>query len=46
MKEGFLRKFMSLEHGIPSRDAFSGLFSTPDPGGIQGVLTRMLSGWG
>ena len=46
MKEGFLRKFMSLEHGIPNHDALSGLFSAPDPGRLQGVLTRLLSGWG
>ena len=46
MKEGFLRNFMSLGHGIPSRDAFSDLFSALDPGGLRGVLTRTLSGWG
>ena len=46
IKEGFLRNFMSLKHGIPSHDAFSDLFNALDPGGLQGVLTRMLSGWG
>jgi hypothetical protein len=29
-KEPFLRKFMSLEHGIPSHDAFSDLFKALD----------------
>ena len=45
MKEGFLRQFMSLRHGIPSHDAFSDLFNAPDPEGLHGVLTRMVSGW-
>ncbi len=46
MKEGFLRRFMALEHGIPSHDAFPHLFNALDPEGLHGVLTRMLADWG
>ena len=44
-KEGFLRRFMGLKHGIPSHDAFSDLFNALDPGGLQGVLLRLLEDW-
>ena len=30
-KEDFVRRFMKLEHGIPSHDAFSALFGVLDP---------------
>ena len=46
MKEGFLQRFMALEHGIPSHDAFSDLSDAPAPEGLHGVLTRMLVDWG
>lgn len=41
-KEAFLRKFMSLEHGIPSHDAFSDLFNALDPVGFQPVMQRLV----
>ena len=44
-KEGFLRRFMVLKHGIPSHDAFSDLFNALDPGGLQTVLLRLLEDW-
>lgn len=44
-KEGFLRSFMRLEHGIPSHDAFTGLFNALDPGGLQRAMLRLAEGW-
>lgn len=44
-KEGFLRRFMTLKHGIPSHDAFSDLFNALDPGSLQRVLLRLLEDW-
>ena len=44
-KEGFLRRFMVLKHGIPSHDAFSDLFNALDPGGLQTMLLRLLEDW-
>lgn len=41
-KERFLRKFMDLEHGIPSHDAFSDLFKALDPAGFQPVMQRLV----
>ena len=40
-----MRRFMGLKHGIPSHDAFSDLFNALDPGGLQGVLLRLLEDW-
>ncbi len=40
-KETFLRRFMTLEHGIPGHDAFSRLFGFPDPEGLQRALVRL-----
>jgi len=37
-----LRKFMSLEHGIPSHDAFSDLFKALDPASFQQVMLRLV----
>ena len=31
LKEDFLRRFLTLRHGIPSHDAFSDLFNALDP---------------
>ena len=45
-KEDFLRRFLKLEHGIPSHDAFSDLFRILDPAGLQHVLLRLVRGWG
>ena len=44
-KEGFLRRFMKPEHGIPGHDAFSALFRIIDPGGLGRVLTRLAEDW-
>ena len=44
-KEAFLRRFMRLEHGIPSHDAFSNLFRMLDPDGLHDVLRRLARGW-
>jgi len=41
-KEKFLRRFMVLQHGIPSHDAFSDLFNGLDPRGFQQVMGRLL----
>ena len=41
-KERFLRRFMALEHGIPSHDACSDLFNALDPKSFQPVMTRLL----
>ena len=43
-KEGFLRGFMRLAHGIPSRDAFTNLFNAPDPGSLQQAMLRLAEG--
>ncbi len=44
-KESFLRRFMKLEHGIPSHDAFSDLFNALDPKGLNAALLRLAGGW-
>ena len=44
-KEGFLRGFMRLAHGIPSHDAFTDLFNALDPGGLQRAMLRLAEGW-
>ncbi len=40
-KEKFLRRFIALEHGIPSHDAFSDLFNALDPKSFQPVMLRL-----
>ncbi len=42
-KERFLRRFMTLEHGIPSHDAFSDLFNALDPENFQQVMQRLVA---
>ena len=42
----FPRRFMTLEHGVPSHDAFSGLFNALGPGGLHDALWKLASGWG
>ena len=44
-KEGFLRGFMRLAHGVPSHDAFTNLFNALDPGGLQRAMLRLAEGW-
>ena len=42
----FPRRFMTLEHGVPSRDAFSDLFNALDPGGLRDALPEPAFGRG
>ena len=42
LKEDFLRRFLTLRHGIPSHDAFSDLFNALDPENFQTVLLRLV----
>ncbi len=44
-KEAFLRRFLRLEHGIPSHDAFSDLFNALDPGSFQQAMLRLTKGF-
>ena len=44
-KEQFLRRFMTLEHGIPSHDAFSALFRILDPDCLGRALLRLAADW-
>ena len=43
--EGFLRRFMRLEHGPPSHDAFSRLLRMPDPVPFAAALARFAADW-
>ena len=43
-KEQFLRRFMTLENGIPSHDAFSALFRVLDPDCLNRALLRLAKG--
>ena len=45
LNERFLRRFMRLEHGLPSHDAFSRLFRMIDPDPFTAALSRFASGW-
>src|SRR5262252_9324058 len=42
-KEGFLRKFLKLEHGPPSHDTFSRVFRLLDPDQWRAVPSRTIS---
>ncbi len=44
-KERFLRRFMTLAHGIPSHDAFSDLFNALDPANFQQAMLRLAEGF-
>ena len=44
-KEEFLRRFMRLEHGVPSHDAFSPLFRILDPDCLGRALVRLAEDW-
>ena len=44
-KEDFLRRFMRLEHGVPSHDAFSALFRFLDPDSLGRALVRLAADW-
>lgn len=43
--EEFLRRFMRLEHGLPSHDSLSRLFRTMDPVPLAAALERFAEGW-
>ena len=45
LNKWFLRRFMGLEHGFPSHDAFSRLFRMMDQGPFAAALSRFASGW-
>src|SRR5437660_11647192 len=42
-KEGLLRQFLRLEHGIPSHDTFSRIFRLLDPQAFEPVFRRFLA---
>src|SRR5271167_3439662 len=42
-KEPFLRRFLRLEHGIPSHDTFSRLFRLLDPEPFRAVFQRFMT---
>ncbi len=44
-KEQFLRRFMTLEHGIPSHGAVSALFRVLDPDCLGRALFRLAADW-
>ena len=44
-KEQFLRRFMTLEHGIPSHGAVSALFRVLDPDCLGRALLRLAADW-
>ncbi len=45
-REGLLREFPSLETGLPSHDAFSGVFRFPDPEAFAACLGRFVEALG
>ena len=42
-KEGLLRQFLRLEHGIPSHDTFSRVFRVLDPQAFEPVFRRFIA---
>ena len=42
-KEGLLRQFLPLQHGIPSHDTFSRMFRLLDPQGFEEVFRRFMA---
>ena len=45
IKESFLRRFMTLKHGMPSHDVFSDLFNCLDPGELGRTLAGLSMRW-
>lgn len=45
-REGLLRRFLGLKHGIPSHDTFSNLLRALDPKGLEAVLRRFSKSFG
>ena len=44
-KEGLLRQFLRLEHGIPSHDTFSRVFRLIDPQAFEAAFRRFMAGF-
>jgi predicted transposase YbfD/YdcC len=44
-KEGLLRRFLRLEHGIPSHDTFSRVFRLLDPAAFETAFRRFMAGF-
>jgi predicted transposase YbfD/YdcC len=44
-KEGLLRLFLRLEHGIPSHDTFSRVFRLLNPGAFEAAFRRFMAGF-
>jgi predicted transposase YbfD/YdcC len=44
-KEGLLRQFLRLEHGIPSHDTFSRVFRFLDPQAFEAAFRRFMAGF-
>ncbi len=44
-REEWLRRFLTLAHGIPSHDTFSRLFRNLDPAGLRKALLRLAQDW-
>ena len=42
-KEGLLRLFLRLEHGIPSHDTFSRVFRLLEPGAFEAAFRRFMA---
>ncbi len=45
-REELLRRFLELNHGIPSHDTFSNVFRALDPKGLEAVLRKFSKGFG
>jgi predicted transposase YbfD/YdcC len=44
-REALLRRFLELQHGIPSHDTFSNVFRALDPQGLEAVLHKFAKGF-
>ena len=44
-REEWLRRYLTLENGIPSHDTFSRLFRKLDPVGLRRALLRLAQDW-
>jgi len=45
-REELLRRFLDLEHGIPSHDTFSSVLRALDPKGLEALLRKLGKGFG
>lgn len=45
-REGLLRQFLELRHGIPRHDFFSNIFRRLNPKGLEAVLRKFSEGFG